>query len=126
MSCNIFCRVLGTNVINNLISHTSRRSLKTQSIRYAAKKGAAPVKKKELEVVTDARILCTRLCGGNINKEGDDPVIGPDEDYPDWLWTLRIDRKTTPLEELSEDDPAYWKKLKIETIRLNNSKFFKK
>ena len=87
---------------------------------------AAPAKKQELEVETDARILCTHLCGGNINKEGEDPVLGPDEDYPDWLWKLRLEKTAIPLEELSEDSHAYWRRLKKLTIRQNNAKKYVK
>ena len=86
----------------------------------SAAKGAGVSKKKELEVETDAKVLCSRLCGGNIYKEGEDPTLGPDSDYPDWLWQLRTDREPIPLEELSKDNPLYWRKLKIMTMRHNN------
>jgi hypothetical protein len=26
--------------------------------------------------------------GCNILKEGEDPTMKPDEEYPDWLWTM--------------------------------------
>jgi len=80
--------------------------------------GAA--KKKTLDVETDAAVLCTRLCGGNYYKEGEDPVLGKDEDYPDWLWKLHLERGGIPLEELSQDDPRYWKRLKVLTLREKN------
>lgn len=28
--------------------------------------------------------------GCNILKDGEDPTIKPDEEYPDWLWTIHI------------------------------------
>ena len=86
-----------------------------------AASGPGGVKKKlNIEVETDAEVLCSRLVGGNIYKEGEDPVLGPDEDYPDWLWNLHIDRQAIPLEELSEDDPKYWRKLKTMNMKVNN------
>lgn len=87
-----------------------------------------PVKKKSINVETDPKLLCTRLCGGNFYKEGEDPVLGRDEDYPDWLWKLRLDRGAVPLEELSMDDYKYWKRLKTLNLReknkIRNSKKF--
>lgn len=85
----------------------------------AATKGRV-AKKSAIEVVTDAKLLCTRLCGGNYYKEGEDPVLAPDEDYPDWLYKLRTDKRPIPLEQLSKDDPKYWKRLKLLTIRQKN------
>lgn len=110
------------------LTYSLKSYLHTQCPIYAApkatkasKKGAAAgVKKKQLEVETDAKILCSRLCGGNIYKDGEDPVLKPDNEYPDWLWNLHTDRKALSLEDLSEGDPKYWRKLKTLTIRQNN------
>ena len=80
--------------------------------------GKAPVsKKKQLEVEEDTNKLLTHLVGGNYFKEGEDPVLGDDSEYPDWLWKLKLDRKPVPLEELSEDDPKYWRRLKKLTLQ---------
>ena len=32
--------------------------------------------------------------GVNILAKGEDPKLGPDEDYPDWLWELAAPPKT--------------------------------
>ena len=83
-------------------------------------KGAAPApKKKELAVEENTEILCSRLCGGNIYKEGEDPVLKDDSEYPEWLWTLKTDWTPIPLEAYSEDDPRYWQKLKKMNIKRN-------
>jgi large subunit ribosomal protein L54 len=29
------------------------------------------------------------VCGSNLLKEGEDIKLKPDDEYPDWLWTLR-------------------------------------
>ncbi|WAR00401.1 RM54-like protein [Mya arenaria] len=82
--------------------------------------GAPSKSGKKFEVETDADVLCTRLCGGNIYKEGEDPVLGKDEDYPEWLWKLKTERTFVPLEELDEEDPLYWRRLRKLAFRNNN------
>ena len=56
---------------------------------------SAPVqkKKKYFDTETDPEKLCNNLCGGNIYVEGEDPKLGPDSDYPKWLWELRTEGK---------------------------------
>lgn len=101
--------------------------LQTQVHLSIAAKGAPPSKKKELQVEENTEVLVSRLCGGNIYKEGEDPVLKDDSEYPEWLWTLRLERAPIPLEELSEDDPRYWKKLKkMNMIRNNSLRKYKK
>lgn len=42
----------------------------------------------------------THCTGLNYKKGGSDPELGPDESYPDWLWTLLEPKKTlTQLEK---------------------------
>ncbi|XP_047044734.1 54S ribosomal protein L37, mitochondrial-like [Lolium rigidum] len=64
---------------------------------------AKPVLSKEMKSTT--------VFGANILKEGSDPKIQPDSEYPDWLWHLvdkrpvlselrRKDAKTLPYEDL--------------------------
>ena len=70
------------------------------------------------DIETDTIKLTTMLCGGNIMKEGSDPVLKEDSEYPDWLWNLHTDRRPVPLEELDPDTYAYWRRLrKIELRR---------
>uniref|UniRef100_T1JHA5 Large ribosomal subunit protein mL54 n=1 Tax=Strigamia maritima TaxID=126957 RepID=T1JHA5_STRMM len=68
--------------------------------------------KKKLPVETDAKKLVEYVCGSNIYKEGTDIKIGPDSEYPDWLWTLHID-KALPLNQLDpeRDNFYYWKRV---------------
>lgn len=45
----------------------------------------------------------TTVFGANIFKEGSDPKIQPDSEYPDWLWHL-LEKKNV-LSELRRKDP---------------------
>ena len=45
-------------------------------------------------------------------QEGEDPKLKPDEEYPDWLWTLKLENSKVPLEELEYDSQEYWDRLK--------------
>jgi large subunit ribosomal protein L54 len=45
----------------------------------------------------------TTVFGANILKEGSDPKIQPDSEYPDWLWHL-LDKRPV-LSELRRKDP---------------------
>ncbi|KAH9300570.1 hypothetical protein KI387_012153, partial [Taxus chinensis] len=56
---------------------------------------AAPIISKEVKAST--------VFGANILKDGVDPAIKPDSEYPDWLWHL-LDKKL-PLSELQRKDP---------------------
>ena len=78
---------------------------------------AAAPQKKHLSVEEDPHKLCNFLVGGNILKEGSDPELKPDSEYPEWLWTLRTEPGTIPLEELDKDTWAYWNRLKKEDNR---------
>ena len=48
------------------------------------------VEKRVLPVETDPVKLVNFVCGSNYSKEGKDVELKPDNEYPDWLWTLRI------------------------------------
>jgi len=78
--------------------------------------GGSPARLR-LEPEVDPVKLTTFLCGGNISREGGpDPELRPESEYPDWLWTLRTDRGSPPLDELDPDTWEYWIKLhKINT-----------
>jgi hypothetical protein len=48
------------------------------------------MEKKIVPVETDAQKLVNYVCGSNLLKGGEDIKVKPDDEYPDWLWTLRI------------------------------------
>uniref|UniRef100_A0A0D9XY70 Large ribosomal subunit protein mL54 n=1 Tax=Leersia perrieri TaxID=77586 RepID=A0A0D9XY70_9ORYZ len=85
--------------------------IRSFAIASKAKKGGkggadvakTPVLSKELKTTT--------VFGANILKEGSDPKLQPDSEYPEWLWHLldkcpmlselrRKDAKTLPYEDL--------------------------
>ena len=39
----------------------------------------------EPEPVRDTKLLTSRCCGANKFINGEDPVLKPDEEYPEWL-----------------------------------------
>uniref|UniRef100_A0A0D6R8H9 Large ribosomal subunit protein mL54 n=1 Tax=Araucaria cunninghamii TaxID=56994 RepID=A0A0D6R8H9_ARACU len=47
-------------------------------------------------------LKATTVVGANINKDGADPSVKADSEYPDWLWHL-LD-KQIPLSELQRKD----------------------
>ncbi|KAJ1290918.1 hypothetical protein BS78_02G279100 [Paspalum vaginatum] len=61
----------------------------------AADAAKTPALSKELKSTT--------VFGANILKEGSDPKIQPDSEYPDWLWHL-LDKRPV-LSELRRKDP---------------------
>ena len=59
-----------------------------------------------------------RCFGVNYLKEGTDPPLLTDQEYPDWLWKL-----TEPTEKMSESDEhstRYWKTLNKKHRRQEN------
>eukprot|EP00112_Aurelia_sp_Birch-Aquarium-sp1_P010441 Seg2229.1 transcript_id=Seg2229.1/GoldUCD/mRNA.D3Y31 product="39S ribosomal protein L54 mitochondrial" pseudo=true protein_id=Seg2229.1/GoldUCD/D3Y31 len=57
--------------------------------------------------------------GANIYKDGQDPLLRPDSEYPDWLWTLNGTK--TPLSELSTDENIYWRRVRKAKIKQQNA-----
>lgn len=82
-------------------------------------------KKKRLPVETDPEKLVNYCCGSNILKEGEDVKLGPDSEYPDWLWTLRLG-PPPPLEDMDPNTKEYWEHFfflhKIRGLRLKRAK----
>ncbi|XP_065368567.1 large ribosomal subunit protein mL54 [Calliphora vicina] len=77
------------------------------------------MEKKEIPVETDANKLVNFVCGSNIMKTGEPIKLKPDSEYPDWLWTLNVDR-IIPLEEMDKNTKQYWRRLRKMALRRNN------
>lgn len=77
------------------------------------------MEKKIVPVETDAQKLVNYVCGSNLLKGGEDMKLKADDEYPDWLWTLRTG-KAPSLEELDPDTKEYWRKVRIMGIRRKN------
>ncbi|XP_071808741.1 large ribosomal subunit protein mL54-like [Asterias amurensis] len=135
-SMNKFCTFMRQQVISKttLFPSISQRTclpyqhpagqgvvFKIQAATFAKKAGRGrSVEPKELmEVNTDAEYLVSHCSGSNYFKEGQDVKLGPDEDYPDWLWDLHIG-PPLKLEEMSQDSPQYWRKLREMHMKRNN------
>jgi len=89
-------------------------------------KAVAPVEKKVLPVETDPERIVTFCCGSNIMAEGEDLQLGPDSDYPDWLWELDMSGTAPPLETLSPDSLEYWWVVRNRAMRRQNQLLAKK
>uniref|UniRef100_A0A8C1QPI9 Large ribosomal subunit protein mL54 n=1 Tax=Cyprinus carpio TaxID=7962 RepID=A0A8C1QPI9_CYPCA len=84
-------------------------------------KGKGMVKEvfKGPEVCKDPVRLCTHAIGANIFKQGEDPLIKPKEEYPEWLFELDLG-PPKKLNELEPDSREYWKLLRKEHIWRHN------
>uniref|UniRef100_A0A8C1GSL2 Large ribosomal subunit protein mL54 n=1 Tax=Cyprinus carpio TaxID=7962 RepID=A0A8C1GSL2_CYPCA len=124
------------NAYNELFVNT----LRIQSRSYASKKpgnyfcqilflpflvtkgkGKGMVKEvfKGPEVCKDPVRLCAHVVGVNIFKQGEDPLIKPREEYPEWLFQLDLG-PPKKLNELEPDSREYWKLLRKEHIWRHN------
>ncbi|KAI8423416.1 hypothetical protein MSG28_012562 [Choristoneura fumiferana] len=77
------------------------------------------MEKRELPVETDPHKLVTLVCGANIHTSGDDVKLGPDSEYPPWLWELRT-RGAPALAELDPASKQYWLRVRAAGMRRNN------
>lgn len=75
--------------------------------------------KTVLPVETDPKRLINYCCGSNIYKTGEDVQLGPDSEYPDWLWNLRTG-PPPPLEELDPNSKEYWRRIRRMGIKKQN------
>ncbi|XP_030753450.1 39S ribosomal protein L54, mitochondrial [Sitophilus oryzae] len=82
-------------------------------------KASALSEKRILPVETDPVKLVNYVCGSNIYKTGEDVKLGPDSDYPDWLWSLRTEGPP-PLEDLDPNSKQYWKRIRKMGIQRQN------
>ena len=67
-----------------------------------AKKGDAASPLKQAAEAPSSSVVV----GLNILKEGQDPELRPDSEYPEWIWTLHEERPSLQtLKTKHEDDP---------------------
>lgn len=105
-----------------------------QTCGYAKKvvtkgKGKGMVKEELAgpEVCKDPVRLTSYAVGVNIFKQGEDPKLKPLEEYPEWLFQLKLE-KPQSLHDMKPDTWEYWKRLRKENIlrfnRLHKGKRF--
>ncbi|KAI5931348.1 large ribosomal subunit protein mL54 [Manis javanica] len=74
---------------------------------------------KDPDVCTDPIQLTTHAMGVNIYKEGQDVVLKPDAEYPEWLFQMNVGAPKT-LEELDPETREYWRLLRKQNIWRHN------
>ncbi|KAF6775001.1 hypothetical protein AHF37_06069 [Paragonimus kellicotti] len=94
-----------------------RPCFRSYSKKVKTAKGVAAVtKSKELPVETDTNKLVNFCC---VNyKIGENPIpLRPDSEYPQWLWSLRTDRRPPPLDELDRNTYYFWRRVRRENVK---------
>uniref|UniRef100_A0A3Q3XEB5 Large ribosomal subunit protein mL54 n=1 Tax=Mola mola TaxID=94237 RepID=A0A3Q3XEB5_MOLML len=107
---------------------------RAQTCGYAKKvavkgkgKGMMKEELKGPEVCKDPVRLTSYAMGVNIFKQGEDPLLKPPDQYPEWLFQLNLGAPQK-LHELDWDTWKYWQRLRKENIwrfnRLHKGKKF--
>jgi len=110
-------RPLGmTSILWRQSSVAASSQLITSSRGMAAGPGAKKGKgtttgKVKHEVVTDAHKLQEYCCGSNYFLEGEDVKLKPDSEYPDWIWTMDVNRPKPRAHQMQPGTIAYYKQI---------------
>lgn len=102
MPITVIKSLRNTTTLKGVIGVVGRRTFAAggAKAKKGSKGGAASDGPKASSLTKEVK--STTVYGANILKEGQDPKILPDSEYPDWLWHL-LD-KHPPLSELRRRD----------------------
>jgi large subunit ribosomal protein L54 len=64
-----------------------------------------------------SEVLSTRCVGANVLKEGEDPLLLSDSEYPKWLWSLLDDPKS---DEFGPEQKRLWRRFNKSQARQRN------
>lgn len=114
MSINYLKSLRKITIPKEVVVVAGRRSFSAGGKAKKGKSGGAGDAPKES--ILSKEVKSTTVVGANILKEGADPKVLPDSEYPDWLWHL-LDKRPA-LSELRRKD--------IETLPYEDLKRFVK
>ena len=89
----------------------------------SSEKETKPSKKKTSTSVSrddthlpSSDVLMSRCVGANIKKDGEDPELLSDNEYPEWLWSL-MDK---PASEFGPEQRTLWRRFNKAQARQRN------
>ena len=70
-----------------------------------------------MDTETNPDKLVNYVCGSNYKIEGEDVKLGPDSDYPDWLFTMNVKRPKPKSWEIEDkNSEAFFKACQLEAM----------
>ncbi|XP_056459952.1 39S ribosomal protein L54, mitochondrial isoform X2 [Gadus chalcogrammus] len=101
------------------LSAVMRKKLVRNQSAKGKGKGMMKEDVKGPEVCKDTERLTTHAVGVNIFKQGEDPKLKSPEEYPEWLYQIKLG-PVTNLHDREPDSWEYWKRLRKESILRHN------
>ncbi|XP_051893993.1 39S ribosomal protein L54, mitochondrial [Pristis pectinata] len=117
--------LLGRSAVSSALLRSGgvRRVAASGYAKKAAVKGRGKIGIKEAlqgpEVCKDPVTLTTHAVGVNIYKQGTDPELLPDTEYPEWLFSLNLGPPKN-LDELDPESWEYWKRIRKQHMWQHN------
>lgn len=89
MAMNFIKSLRSINISNEVVEVVGRRTFAAKAKKGSKGGAAADAPKKS---ILSKEVKSTTVVGANILKDGADPKILADSEYPDWLWHL-VDKR---------------------------------